>query len=235
MFYRPLDLSQVSSNKSETRGRGKRNICYINLSKIGKCLYGDKCTNEHLNRKYVWRIRDHISIDPVVEERSNRSIANRILPDTDCQIIEASYCDSTKFDLKFNKRLFDFDCEIDFERMEIKQITSNFEVNMYKLERQSTKSNLDKLFNFPFMKYLTNWSWYFNDHVSSIYTSFDKSCRFKIDSIGLERFYDEFIHEKSRNKTSYCWLNFEINMSQMILIDNDTKEWFKVVRRPLFE
>ena len=100
MFYRSLDLSQISSNKTENSGGGKRNICYINLSKIGKCLYGDKCNNEHLNRKYVWRIRDQISIDPVVEE--NRSIANRILPDTDCQLIEAAYCDPTKFDLKFN-------------------------------------------------------------------------------------------------------------------------------------
>lgn len=222
MFYRSLDLSQISSNKTENSGIGKLNICYINLSKIGKCLYGDKCINEHLNRKYVWRIRDQISLnksDPVVEE--NRFISNRILPDTDCQLIETAYCDSMKLDLKFNIRLLDFDCEIDFERMEIKQITSDFEVNTYKLERQSTKSNFDKTSNFPFIKYLTNWSWYFNDHVSSNYTSFDKSCRFKIDSIGLERLYDEFLHGKSRNKISNCWLNFEINTSQMILRDND--------------
>lgn len=91
LLFRPLRQNSSSTKpKVETNKIAKvKNICYINLADIGKCLYGNKCGNEHINQLYVWKILKPIfdqSVDVGV------SIANRLIPDPESEVIETAFC-----------------------------------------------------------------------------------------------------------------------------------------------
>jgi hypothetical protein len=104
--FRTLNLSEIEKDRNNINGNKKKittallgkNICYINLSKIGKCLYGDKCGNEHIAQKYVWRIREGLVDESAsFHDSSSNCLTNRKLAENECELIESAFCDPTKF------------------------------------------------------------------------------------------------------------------------------------------
>lgn len=115
--------------------------------------------------------------------------------------------------------------------MLLKQKLRNYEEYSYELIRLSTKSDFSKNANFPFLKYLTKWLWYYRQ--SDGYESFDSvQYKFRIDSVALEKFYDESVNQ---GKLKADWLDYELDFKSMILYDRSNYLSYEVIRRPKFE
>ena len=202
-------------------------------------MYGSKCSSLHINRQYEWKLIE--ILDDLTNDRKY-SLLDFVLSNEDCERIELGYTNPIYEDVLYKADLNNYECELDFKNMILTQCLINDDRIRYKMERISTKSDFEKNSNFPFIKYLTKWLWYYkkssNDFLSydqseadAKFIAFDRDSSFLIDSIKLEKHYHEFLIE---NKPTLNYIHLQLDFGKMLMTDKNMIE-YKIIRRPFFK